>query len=487
MRHHLTALRQAHQLMSAGRASEALQFAERAVESIGVCSGGHGLLATILVQLGRTSEAEQVVQDALRLTQGDPDAYDALAHVSMLLGAHERANRLYKQVVAMDPAPSRFWYNLASSERSLGSIDAAEVAAERAIELDPTFYPAYLFRSELRVQTSERNHVPALNALMQNSRLDDRARVYVGYALGKELDDLDRFDEAFHWFSLAARARRSLLAYDVAVDERKLKRIQEVFALGQSTTRQTELGSTQHVFIVGLPRSGTTLLERLLAALPRVRSLGETHNFSSALFDATPAGSDDVFTRAAAADPEDVRRRYTTRIAAVDGEVVVEKLPMNYLYLGAICRALPDAKVLWMRRGPVDSCFAMYRTMFGDGFPFSYDFDDLARYHSAYEGLMGHWQQLVGPCLYEVHYEELTAEPDRIGAAIGKFCDLTWTRAAIDAAAPGYVSLTPSAAQVRRPIYSSSVGRWRNYQTHLQPLIEALRRQGTANLESDRT
>lgn len=151
---------------------------------------------------------------------------------------------------------------------------------------------------------------------------------------------------------------------------------------------------------------------------------------------------------------------------------------MNYLYLGAIRAALPSARIVWVRRAALDSCFAMYRTLFGEAYPFSYDFTDLARYYLAWEGLMRHWQQYLGGQLCEVIYEDLVREPGLIGARLARDLGLTWDPAALAVEKNTSVSLTASASQVRRPIYGSSSGRWRHYRRHLQPLVQALRARG---------
>ena len=398
----------------------------------------------------------------------------------MLLGAHERSNRLYRRVVELAPESARAWYNLASSERSFGRLAAAEAACERAIALDAAHYSSYLLRSQLRVQTDEANHVEALERLLASGGADDRARMFLGYALGKELDDLGRFDAAFHWFSEAARTRRRHLAYDVAVDERKMRRIEEVFdAASHARGASGPVDSSRFIFIVGLPRSGTTLVERIVGGLAGVRSNGETSNFASALLSAPSTGWSDVFERAAHADPGAVARGYAALAEGpVSADKVVEKLPMNYLYLGAIHRALPDATLIALARSPLDSCFAMYRTLFGEAYPFSYDLEELARYYAAYERLMRHWRSAFGASIHEVVYEEMVRDPRGAGTALAARCGLVWSDRAIDIQDNAAVSLTASAAQVRRPIYGSSSGRWRHYRQHLEPLVRSLERHG---------
>jgi tetratricopeptide (TPR) repeat protein len=481
--------------MRAGRAAEALVFAQRAVAGKTVCSPSHGLLATILLRLGRSADANAVVESALKCAPGVPDAYDALAFVSLTMGRHERANALYRRAAELAPNDARHWYNLASSERSFGRLEQAEDACDRAIAADAGAYPSYLLRSELRLQTAARNHIDQLRRELARPGLEDRGRVFLGYALGKELDDLGQYGEAFGSFAEAASTRRRHLAYDVAVDERKLQRIAEVFPRGAGGASSDPEQSNRYVFIVGLPRSGTTLVERILTGLPGVRSNGETDHFASALLAASPppqaeAGTDsagaDVFARAARADWATVAAGYARR-AGIAGpqESIIEKLPMNYLYLGAIHRALPRARLVLVSRSPLDGCFAMYRTLFGEAYPFSYDFGDLARYYAAYSRLIAHWRDTLGDAIHEVRYEELVGDPLRTGAALARACGLEWSDRAVEVEKNSAVSYTASAAQVRRPIYRSSTGRWRHYRAQLEPLIEALRREGVPLAELD--
>jgi tetratricopeptide (TPR) repeat protein len=464
-------------LMRAGRMREALPLAAHAVAGARACLPGHALLASILLHLGRTVEAEEVIARAAELEPGGADAYDGLAFVSLRLDRHERANAFYRRATELAPRTARHWYNLACSERSFGRLKEAEEHCDRCIALDAEQYPTYLLRSELRVQAPESNHLEQLQTLLARPDLDVAARAYLGYALAKELDEVGDVDEAFRWFVAAAQARRSQLRYDIAGDEVKLGRIAEAFPRDRTGGG---LRGSNRLFVMGLPRSGTTLVDRILGGLAGVRSNGETDHFSHALNEAA-TGAGDMFERAARADPRAVAANYErlaqTRVAGVR---VIDKLPTNYLYLGAIHRALPGAPLLLVRRTPLDSCFAMFRTLFGDAYPFTYDWDELARYYAAYDRLIAHWRSVLGDALYEIVYEDLVREPAQIGAAVAARCGLAWSPAALEIQQNQSVSLTASAAQVRRPVYGTSSGRWRRYRRHLAPLIAALRRRGVA-------
>lgn len=483
---------EALRLMRAGYFAEALRLAEQAVAGKTICSPAHGVLAAVLLKLGRTAEADAVIESAVQCAPGVAEAYDALAQVSLALGRHERANTLYRRAAQLEPNVARHWHRLASSERAFGRLAQAEAACDRAIALDAREYRSYLLRSELRTQTADANHVGQLRRELARPDLQDGARVLLGYALGKELDDLGQHEEAFKCFAMAASTRRRGLTYDVALDEHKLRRIIEAFPREPCRAGSGRVDSRRFVFIVGLPRSGTTLLERILTGLPGARSNGETDHFARTLLTSPPArrgtdpGALDVFARAAAVDWDAVAAGYA-RLAdtGTAHELIIEKQPMNYLYLGAIHRALPQARLVLVSRSPLDSCFSMYRTLFGEAYQFTYDLQDLARYYAAYCRLIEHWREAFGESIHEVHYEELVSDPARTGAALARACGLQWHDCAVDVEKNAAVCLTQSAAQVRRPIYRSSTGHWRHYRTHLEPLIEALRRHGVTLTELD--
>ncbi len=465
-------------LIRSGRAAVALPQLKRWVDTAKVVGAVHSLFLEALITLGARKEAIDALYAAIDLGADTADANDALAFFAMQLDRHELSNRLYRRTIELAPRDAQLWYNYATSERSLGRLADALAACERAISLNPQMRPAILLRSELARATRERNNVENLRERIARDP-HGADTMFLSYALGKELHELGLFDEAFAAFDRGAKARRQSLRYDVAIDEHKMRLIAAAFAGAPPAADSGP--ADRHIFIVGLPRSGTTLTERILGGLAGVRSNNETNNFSSALLRHTPDTGGDVFMRAANARFAAVARDYEA-LAGADEHPgpIIEKLPFNYLYIGAILRAFPRAPIVWVRRDPVDSCFAMFRTLFGAAYPFSYDFGELARYYAAYDRLMHHWTTLFGERLICVDYENLVADPAAIAPSLAERCGLGWDDAALDIAQNSTASLTASAAQVRGGIYTSSSGIWRSYGAHLSPLKEHLIANGIA-------
>lgn len=467
-------LERARALLQSRQPERALDLVRAEVVSAVRVTPAHALEIEALLAMRRRGEADAALDRALALPKPSADALDALAYFARRLSRHELSNRLYRSAVAFAPQDPILQFNLATSERSLGNLTQAAAACKDALRLAPDDLAAVLLRSDLTRATPGANNVDDLRARLAADPAE-RAQMFAAYALGKELDDLGRYDEAFDAFARGAAARRRNLRYDVTEDEAKLRRIAEVFpgdGRGAAPLRPT---AHRHVFIVGLPRSGTTLTERILGGLPGVTSNGETDNFAAALIGCAPPGRADVFQACADANPAAVAAAYEALAApAAAGLATLEKLPLNYLYVGAIARVLPDAAIVWVRRNPLDSCFAMFRTLFGEAYPFSYDLDDLARYYAAYERLMVHWAHACPERLVVVDYEALVTEPERVGADLAARCGLPWTPDALDLTRNRTASLTASAAQVRRPIHASSAGAWTRYRRQLEPLTRRL-------------
>jgi hypothetical protein len=315
-------------------------------------------------------------------------------------------------------------------------------------------------------------------------RRDDA--ITLAFALGKAWMDVGDADRAFAHLSRANRLKRSTFDYDVRAEVRRLGAIPH----GVEALTQRSIGpgiaSEAPVFVVGMPRSGTTLVEQILASHPDVCGGGELTAFQDAtretlreagLSPGAQAGRIRLEAHSRF-DPAKLGRAYLGRVAhlAAGKARLVDKLPGHFQNLGLISLALPNARIIHCRRDPADTCLSCYATNFAAPKPFAYDLAELGQYYRAYAALMAHWRRALPPeRMLEVRYEDVLEDLEGQARRLVAFCGLEWNPACLRFHETRRPVLTASVNQVRRPLYGSSQGRWRAYETHLRPLLEALR------------
>lgn len=471
-----------HALRMQARRSEALDIARQAQSADPKQPAARMLVVDLLIEQGERAHGFEI----LRTLDADGDAWPArllqdVAQRYTLLGLHHDAERCQARASARQPDDPRFLYNHATSLIALGRLDEAEAVLDRVITLTPDDGDAWYNRSTLRRQTASVNHVAALRQQLEKSAASSPVRVPLGYALAKELEDLGEYRPSFAALKDAADGRRQQLRYRVQDDIDTMGLIAEAF--DQDFFAHTHQGhdDTRPVFIVGLPRSGTTLVDRILSSHPAISSRGETSDLVLALMTEAGrvGGKAELVRRSTTLDFEALGRRYSANLDGTDHARLIDKTPANFLYAGIIAAALPHARIIHLRRNPMDACYAMYKTLFRMAYPFSYDLDDLAQYWLAYDRLMAHWRRVLpAGQMLEISYEELVAGQETISRKLLEFVGQPWDDACLAFERNPEPSLTASAAQVRQPIYRSSVGLWRCHEDALSPLRAILQAAG---------
>lgn len=397
------------------------------------------------------------------------------------LGQHEAAERAARALVSLRPDDPDARYALASALIAVGKLDEAELLLDDLIRRAPADGDAYYNRATLRRQTPERNHVAQLRRALADAG-SSLARVPLNFALAKELEDLGEHEASFQHTAEGAKIRRGLLSYRIEGDEQTIERIIHTFDARWARHASPGYEPATPIFVVGLPRSGTTLVERILGRHSAVTSVGESNDLALAVMRSAGPSSDksQLIERSASADPAALGGSYWNAIRGYGHAetVIIDKTPLNFLYLGLIRRALPQARIVHVRRHPMASGYAMYRTLFRMGYPFSYDLSDLARYIVAYQRLMTHWHESFPGQFLGVDYEALVDDQEGITRRLLAFCELPWEDACLSFHEESRPSATASAAQVRQPLYRHARDQWRHYESQLQPLAERLEQAG---------
>ncbi len=438
----------------------------------------------------RNGAAAELLNRYAPMLNSSPRYLDLAATVYTDIGLAEVAWPLYRRANDLQPGVPLLEANLAACSVYVGRIEEAKALYRGLLGRTPNHQRNHYHLARLE-RARDATHVEQMLRVLKTTRLPPQKNIFLYYALGKELEDLERWDEAFHYYKLAGDAASSAAHYDVTEDIALIDRIIEAcderwLTSGPAGDPVDTEGRTP-IFIVGLPRTGTTLTERILASHSQVESLGETLFLQMVLRQASGVASEESMTpamiaAAAGADPRRIARGYIEAVRYRLGPkpLFIEKLPFNFLYLGFIAKAFPHAHIIHQLRNPMDSCFATYKQVFTWAYKFSYSLESLGRYYVAYERLARHWRELLGARLIEVDYEALVAEQEGRTRALLQRLGLEFEPACMAFDQNRAASATASSVQVREKIHDRSVRRWQRFERHLLPLRRILEDAGIA-------
>lgn len=440
-------------------------------------------LARSLIGLNRETPALVAARQALALGPSEARVFDTLGVVFSRVGQQAEAATCFRQAHRLAPTHPGYLLNLGWAEQYLGDFAAAEQAWRACIALDPDNDRAISALVQMVPQTADDHFTSSLERQFGRAAGDADRQLRIGHALAKTLEDQGDAVGAFDWL-VRAKAGKARAATGVAGWQA------ELFAAAQATSPRpatTPAGcpSAEPVFVFGLPRSGTTLVERIITSHPAVVSAGEPMDLAIIARRLAGAPTRELIDgpTIGAVPPgalADLGAGYVAAIRARNpgGDRFTDKTPLNFLFAGLIHAALPQARMVCLRRHPVDSCLAIFRQVFATGFAYYdwvYSLETTGRFYLAFADLVAHWRAtLPADRFREVAYEDVVADPEGQARAMLAWLGLPWDDAALTPHENAAPVSTASAAQVRRPVYASSVGRWKRYGDRLKPLTDIL-------------
>ncbi|MBI1195061.1 MAG: tetratricopeptide repeat protein [Gammaproteobacteria bacterium] len=510
----------AQALLKSGRADEAEKCMRKALRKAPDNASVHNELGTILKHLGRTDEARA---EYLKSIKHQPDSVDAHYNLALLhyqSADYDDAIIAYQKALKLAPDAADIHSALGIALHAVERNDEALTHLDKALSANPGVVDWLLNRAAVlvalgrfeealedyrKVTAAQPANATAWKGIAMNKRFTDaddpdiRAiedllagtgmkmdeRIALAFGLGKALDDSKDYDRAFKAFEEANRLQRSQYDYSAAAEKQRFDAIKHCFTKDFFADR-ADFGLTKDgvvpVFILGMPRSGTSLVEQILASHPNVYGCGEILDLYQIISRQVPATTEPDFAdrirKLSASQAKGLAKKYLDRIVHLaDGQRwISNKLPFNFLHVGWIRLLFPNARIIHCKRDARDVCLSIYQHGFMSMSAFAYDLTELGIYHRLYSDLMEHWNETLPGFMHEIQYEDMVRDQEPHTRALLEFCGLDWDPACLAFHESERSVRTASFSQVRKPIYNSSMERWRRYETHLGPLLEALER-----------
>jgi predicted O-linked N-acetylglucosamine transferase (SPINDLY family) len=465
-------------LAAQDRLDEAVAHYRRAIALAPRFANAHNNLATTLEKQGRSQEAATEFARVLEMEPQHASAHYNLGNLLRANAEYEAAIGHYKQALASRPDFADAWNNMGVALAERGDLEAARQAYQRSVEAEPA---RAAYHRNLAVHKRFEPGDPQLAVLEELARnphrVPEHEQIDLRFALGKAYADLKQHERSFGHLLAGNALKRTQIAYDESAAMAYMGRIRATFG-AELMRAKAGAGnpSPTPVFIVGMPRSGTTLIEQIIASHPSAAGAGELFDLDN-IARSVP-GFPDTVSGMSAEELGQLGARYvaaTQAVAPAAGRVA-DKMPWNFHFCGLIHLALPNARIIHARRDAIDTCLSCFSILFdGNSNLYTYDLGELGRFYRAYESLMAHWRAILPPgVMLEVQYEDVVADLEAQARRIVAHCGLAWDDACLAFHKTRRPVRTSSVAQVRQPIYNSSVGRWRPYRHHLRPLFDGL-------------
>lgn len=437
-------------------------------------------IAELFVISGEIEQAENAMAKAILHQDGSANLQQMIGIVKSLLNEHEEALDWYQKASKQQANNIGFLINHATCLMYLGKLDDAKTMLKSILKMQPYFANAHWLLSGLN-KAKDDSHIKKMQELLSQRPFAPSDVAYFQYACGKQFEDLSLWPQAFDAFTKASSAKRQIVDFDESAEIEMYQRLDQSFT--KEWMRESAQGYDDHspIFILGEPRSGTTLVERIISAHSMVHSAGELRNFGNCISQLQGSSSSNIVLPhlvdgALSIDPSALGEAYIKSVAKLRGisPRFIDKLPTNYLFLPLILKTLPKAKIIHLRRDPMDTCFSGFKQLFTQAYPYSYDQKEIARHHARYLKLMSLWRERFGEQYYEVKYEDIANDLEANAHGLFEFLELPWENTCLQFHQQKSAVATASSIQVRQPVHTGSIARWKKYEVQLQPMLAEL-------------
>ncbi len=444
----------------------------------------HNSLGNTRKNQGRLADAVTAYRHAVEVNPDFPEAHNNLGNALQELGKLDQAIASYHRALSIKPDYAEAQYNLGIALKNLGKLDQAIASYHRALSIKPDYAEAYRHLASVKNFSEYDNDIKIMEDAYAMPGLGDQQRMHLAFGLGKSFEDLGQYEKAFGFYLTGNAIKRGTYEFSIESVEKNFEHLKKVFVRDFFDRHQgAGWPDETPIFILGMPRSGTTLVEQILASHPKVHGAGEVdhlHRIVASYFtEIDDARFAESLCQASTGDFLGAGGEYINKIreCADSAEFITDKM-LNFRLIGMIKLMLPNAKIIHCRRDSLDTCLSIFKHYFSvDGHYYAYDLDELGRYYNLYRDLMNHWYSVLPDFIYDIHYEDVVADQEKQSRALLAYCGLEWDDACLEFYRTDRPIFTASAAQIRRPIYTDSVRSWERYENWLAPLLDELANQ----------
>ena len=438
----------------------------------------HNNLGNLYKEIGNRDDAIESYEWAIAYR---PDFEITHLNLGVLYSEFDQevAIKHYQKAIAIKPGYSEAHYNLGSTLRHLGRKADSIKSYEKAIEFNPHYVDAHKNLSAMKEYKKDDPQISQMKLLLSNKNLAESDKVSLNFALSKVYEDLNNQNDFFKFLHEGNKLRKEELNYSFDDDYEMISKIREVFMLPHTKTKQSSYKTSEikPIFIVGMPRSGTSLVEQIISSHHSVYGAGELEYLAQNSYKELQkhyASTNNVFSEKSFLY---IRERYLESLSNlnVSESIITDKMPLNFRFIGFILSAFPDAKIVHLNRDARATCWSIYKYYFkSDGNGYSYNLQDLVSYYCLYDELMKFWHKLYPNQIYDISYEDLTTNQENETRNLLEYCGLDWDENCINFHTNTRAVKTTSALQVKEKMYQGSSEVWKKYESHIQPLIKGL-------------